>query len=756
MNAFSNFTIADAALSVGKPVFPCNDEKRPIVSGGFHSAASDANNIRAMFARHGATMVGVPTGSATGLIVIDVDVKDEARNGRVWLMAHEKAMPRTRIHRTASGGLHYLFKEPPGVEIRNSNDDIAIGIDVRGEGGYVIWPGSPGYSVLDDADPADMPAWLVVECLNANSKTSIATPSNPPPAIRAPAAPVDGGGTPYGLAALQDECDAIRRAPFGRQESTLNEACLKIGALIKGGELIEGNAIAELRAAGCAMPSQAKRDPWRPADIDAKVRRGVADGMRQGRSAPERVEVDAPNPAQPMLDKIAEDWARKIAHRERTKTMPVGSLESGGILQMFVDHCNRTAISPQPFLALAAGICAIGALAGQRYRTTTDLRTNIYAIGIADSGGGKDHARKQIKNIFLLAGLKDYLGGEDIASGAAINAALVRHPKQLFQIDEFGDWLRDILGKNASPHKKQIAQRLKTAYSSANSWMPGTEYADQSKDKGRPRIDIKEPCVCLYGTTTPNQFWSAIAGASLEDGLMARFILFVTPCNFPDEQRPRVIDPPPELIEAFQSVAAGVSPEIGGNLSSASAYTVPETHDAEMAIAALRREQLASQRKAEGTYVTAIAGRLAENAMKLALIRAVSRNPANPVIEASDVAWGRALSAHCVDTLLRDASRHVSENEFEAKLNKAVDIIRRHGPITKRDMFRRGFKLAEREAAEVFRTLIENGVIVELGAKAGASAGGRPTVRYVVTEYQTSILAKVDDDETGFGTELSD
>jgi hypothetical protein len=59
-----------------------------------------------------------------------------------------------------------------------------------------------------------------------------------------------------------------------------------------------------------------------------------------------------------------------------------------GALKLFIDHCEATAISPQPFLALAAGITLIGTLAGRRYRTTTDLRTNIYAIGIADSGAG--------------------------------------------------------------------------------------------------------------------------------------------------------------------------------------------------------------------------------------------------------------------------------------------------------------------------------------------------------------------------------
>ena len=138
------------------------------------------------------------------------------------------------------------------------------------------------------------------------------------------------------------------------------------------------------------------------------------------------------------------------------------------------------------------------------------------------------------------------------------------------------------------------------------------------------------------------------------------------------------------------------------------------------------------QRKAEGTYVTAIAGRLAENAMKLALIRAVAHDPQTPTITAADIAWGRALAMHCVDTLLRDASRHVAENEYEQKLNKALDIIRKHGPMTERDMIRRGFRLPERERKEILGTLEAGRMVVAV--QVAHSGAGRPTIRYAATK----------------------
>jgi hypothetical protein len=164
----------------------------------------------------------------------------------------------------------------------------------------------------------------------------------------------------------------------------------------------------------------------------------------------------------------------------------------------------------------------------------------------------------------------------------------------------------------------------------------------------------------------------------------------------------------------------------------ATVTTVPETPEASAARRAMRHDQLQQQREAEGTYVTAIAGRLAENAMKLALIRAVARDPGKPIIDAGDVAWGRALAQHCVDTLLRDAGRHVGDSDYEKRMNLAADIIRKHGPISARDMVRKGFKIPERDRADILKTLLDGGMIAV--AHSDRNGAGRPSVRYVIAE----------------------
>ena len=67
----------EAALewaSKGRPVFPCGRDKRPLTQNGFKNATTDPSAIRSMWAEHLDAMIGIATGSTSGLIVLDFDV----------------------------------------------------------------------------------------------------------------------------------------------------------------------------------------------------------------------------------------------------------------------------------------------------------------------------------------------------------------------------------------------------------------------------------------------------------------------------------------------------------------------------------------------------------------------------------------------------------------------------------------------------------------------------------------------------------
>lgn len=718
--------LTDAAIRLGLPVFPCGDNKRPLTAHGFKDASTDPATIRRMFRSPLAVMIGVPTGPASGWYVIDVDIKDGAA-GMDWLHASSADLVPTRTHKTQSGGLHLIFSLPAGTEVRNSASKISPGVDVRGTGGYVIVPPSPGYAIADDTDIAEMPEWLYRECLREPVKAPV------PPRVTTAPRTTDNGGTAYGLAGLDAECDAIRTAIDGTKHEVLNRAAYAIGGLVAAGELDHGTAYGALSGALEAIRHQCKDFRAACKTLD----RAFAEGIGTPRQPPEPLYPDPPaiHEAAPMLAKL---------RMRQAAPLPIATdiMEVTGILRLILDECTRTAIRPQPFLSLGAAICCVGALAGRRYRTTTDLRTNIYVAAIAESGGGKDHAPEIIKRCIDAAGLDRYLAGETIASGRAVLSSLEHHPVKLFQVDEFGMFLAGISGKKAPSHKAEIWSELMKLYSRAKGVYRGTEYANK---KENPRVDIHQPCVSFYGTTTPGTFWRALEGGALADGSLARFLVFVSPNHRPDRNKlAGIFTPPAGLIEALQAIVCGHgnAPREGGNLPAPhippmlaseepSPYTVPMDSEA-MAIheANLERED-AWAREVVGTPSAPIVNRWGENAAKLALVAAISDAPSAPLITARHVTWAWALAEHCIRSLIQDAERFIADSEFEQRLNRALNIIRDHGPCSVRDLYRHGLKLPARDQKDVLDALIQSGMVDVMQAKAGLG-GGRPSMKYAI------------------------
>jgi hypothetical protein len=142
--------------SQGFSVFFCKSDKSPTCDGGFHRAGNDPGAVFELWSYHPGPLVAIATGSASGLDVVDVDTKHVA--ARLWLHLNQGRLPATRVHRTRSSGYHFIFQHRTGI--RCSVSHIAIGVDVRSDGGYVIWwPYSEG-EVLSQAPPAPWPDWL--------------------------------------------------------------------------------------------------------------------------------------------------------------------------------------------------------------------------------------------------------------------------------------------------------------------------------------------------------------------------------------------------------------------------------------------------------------------------------------------------------------------------------------------------------------------------------------------------------------------
>jgi hypothetical protein len=273
-------TPLDQALAYaarGWPVFPCRERepgrKRPYTPRGFHNATTDAAIIERWWRQWPDALIGMPTGRVSGRVVLDIDIKRPEANGFDSLEDLGIVLPSTPMVHTASGGLHVHF-DAGDRELRNSAGLIGPGLDVRGDGGYVIVPSDGSGYEWDPIHGIDTPL--------APAPTWLWPPKLSRPITTEPIKPVAGLNR-YAEAAINAACNAIRRAGPGEQERTLNAESFSIGTLAGTGALPAGLALQALLHAARSMPDHDPRWPWRAEEIDLKVRRSFNAGMTHPR-----------------------------------------------------------------------------------------------------------------------------------------------------------------------------------------------------------------------------------------------------------------------------------------------------------------------------------------------------------------------------------------------------------------------------------------------------------------------------------------
>lgn len=109
---------------------------------------------------------GIQTGRFNGIFVVDLDVKPDKNGVDAFVaLAAGRPIPNTLGVLTPSGGVHLYFRLPPNVYVPKTIGVLAPGIDIMGEGGFVVGPGSPhrlgGVYQEQPAPLADPPDWLL-------------------------------------------------------------------------------------------------------------------------------------------------------------------------------------------------------------------------------------------------------------------------------------------------------------------------------------------------------------------------------------------------------------------------------------------------------------------------------------------------------------------------------------------------------------------------------------------------------------------
>lgn len=207
---------------LGVPVFPCvPGGKRPITTRGFHEATCDAAQVVSWWRQRPTANLAIPTGAASGVVVVDVDVHKVNGYAALERAARSEVLPEPlAVVMTPTGGRHLYFPAVAEHEQRSWQEGRA-GIDFRGDGGYIIVPPSQR---MVDGHPASyqvegVTGGLVVP-LAAQRLRDFLDPR--PKYTTAPAPP---GGWPLDVARLASQ---VANGPEGERNLGLFKAACRM------------------------------------------------------------------------------------------------------------------------------------------------------------------------------------------------------------------------------------------------------------------------------------------------------------------------------------------------------------------------------------------------------------------------------------------------------------------------------------------------------------------------------------------------
>jgi hypothetical protein len=387
------------------------------------------------------------------------------------------------------------------------------------------------------------------------------------------------------------------------------------------------------------------------------------------------------------------------------------------------EHILKSALYPQPRLALAASIALVGTLMAHKVQGTTKLRTNMYCMALAPSGSGKEHQRQANISMLEACKMERHAIGVPASAAGLLYALRDAHGRALLQIDEIGHFLAGASDKKASTYLKQVPSYMTQLFSTANSTFYGTQYSQRSEKVDR--VDIDQPCLSILGTTVPNRFYESLTGDDVIDGFLSRWLFFGQD-EFILEANEDADDSIGEdlLHELNYWANAETNIDKQGDLDdSIKPRTVGKTKEAEDMARAFRLEcrKKVMDNQNDLPYC-AVWNRAAEHAEKLALV-----GHANWVISAEVMQWAIGVAKQSCNAVLGACMEHISSSEREGQVKKVISwIARQRSWVTRSDITRATQHLKKAERNEILSDIVESR-LVEFEERAEP---GKKTVQY--------------------------
>jgi len=767
----------DAALAyanLGWHVFPCGiKQKTPITKHGVKDATINKKQITEWWTENPDANIAVACGAASGICVIDIDQNSKVDGWQTIekLTQAGNVLPETVIQQTPSGGMHLVYQYDK--EVKNENSKRFPGIDIRTNGYYVlltpsIHPNGSAYQWKDHLDPfgyalAAFPEWI----------KEIESPASTPPWGRSSDPAYGTAPKPIAFAPpnLETTRDILRRAsaylavcdPAIQGAGGHNKLLWAAVALVHGFKLSDSQAFELLRTEynpRCDPPwelseskdykdfirkiSEARKlTPQKPSgwlledDTYLTLTSIVTD-----EDIHDIIENSGVLGAPPAPGSVLSETAIVISDNTRELqylTRPIG------LLGRICSHINASDLKPQPFLTLGCTLTFLGALFGRKIKDSYDTRTNLYCMGIAESGHGKNHAPKQIRRLMLESGCSELLAGDDIASDSGLESRMSQFPVSLFLCDEIG-YLFKALKHYTNPYNAKIISVLLKLYSSAGDLYKGRVFADTVKQR-----TILQPCCCLWGTSTPRAFLEGISQEEIENGWLSRCLVFNSTDDPPKNRNYKKLNFPKDIVQDVynwyvrvidrQQLDGDVDAYVHGGAACGimsrppSQLLIPTSESANKIFVDF--DSYCTCMAAENFDTAILWKRCEENARKIALIVSAGDSFYTPEITGSIADYSCRLVKYIVNDFIENVAGEISSSPVEGKKLKILSIVGKYraAGCQKWILTQKTRGYSNRERSDYIEDLISGRELICKIEKNDKNKRGKKTAIYWLPEY---------------------
>jgi len=395
-----------------------------------------------------------------------------------------------------------------------------------------------------------------------------------------------------------------------------------------------------------------------------------------------------------------------------TYEFPKHLLKFKGLVGELAQYMGDTAMYPQPVLELGASLAFCGALMGRKIRTETNIRTNIYAIGINYSGSGKEHARKVIKKLSVEANAINYVGAEKIASDAGLFNLLNQSPSTLWIADEFGRTLKALNNLRAPAHLQNLSTQIMELSGSADSYLIEPRKALTGTDDNLNKLKrVVNPNLCIYGTTVPGRLFDSLTPEEIEDGFLPRWLLFESDTYDQEPQEKKDVNAD-ALIKKIQEWAtmpinANPNPDMNCDFLNVNPRIAPTTPEAKAILDKFGKVWRTRKTESRGFGIDAMWARAYEHALRVSLIVAGGINIDNPVIDAETAQQCCELVEFLLMRSSSQAMACVATNDYDAAIKKISAYIKENSPATKKMLAIKFQHIKAKERNEMLLQMIE-------------------------------------------------